>query len=135
MRGTITLTLAEGTQDERRFVFDGPACVLVGRDADCDIRLPNEFIYGDVSRHHCLFEIDPPHVRVRDLGSRNGTFVNDTNIGQRARKVPVEFAHPAAEAVELDHDDAVRVGITFFRVLVDASEDAMSWHREMSHSA
>ena len=34
-----------------------------------------------VSRHHCLLEIHPPTVRVRDLGSTNGTFVNGEKIG------------------------------------------------------
>lgn len=132
MRDTVTLTMAEGTPEEKRFVFDRPARVLVGRGEDCGIRLPNEFIYSDVSRHHCLFEIDPPHVRVRDLGSRNGTFLNGSSIGQRSRKLAAEFACPTAEAVELNDDDAVRVGLTFFRVMVDVSEQTCR-SRELSH--
>ena len=48
---------------------------------DGDLRLPNGPGYADVSRHHCLLHIDPPAVWVRDLGSRNGTRVNGTQIG------------------------------------------------------
>lgn len=45
---------------------------LVGREQDCHLR-PNSDL---VSRHHCVFSIDDYAVRLRDLGSTNGTFVN-----------------------------------------------------------
>ena len=34
-------------------------------------------------RRHCLLDINPPDIRVRDFGSLNGTYVNGTMIGQR----------------------------------------------------
>lgn len=45
---------------------------LVGREQDCHLR-PNSDL---VSRHHCVFSIDEYAVRLRDLGSTNGTRVN-----------------------------------------------------------
>lgn len=45
---------------------------LVGREADCQLR-PNSDL---VSRHHCVFLQDDYSVRLRDLGSTNGTIVN-----------------------------------------------------------
>lgn len=45
---------------------------LVGREADCQLR-PNSDL---VSRHHCVFLQDEYSVRLRDLGSTNGTAVN-----------------------------------------------------------
>jgi predicted component of type VI protein secretion system len=45
---------------------------LVGREADCQLR-PNSDL---VSRHHCVFLQDDYSVRLRDLGSTNGTQVN-----------------------------------------------------------
>eukprot|EP00475_Leptophrys_vorax_P020161 TRINITY_DN27597_c4_g1_i2.p1 TRINITY_DN27597_c4_g1~~TRINITY_DN27597_c4_g1_i2.p1 ORF type:complete len:319 (-),score=-15.88 TRINITY_DN27597_c4_g1_i2:174-1130(-) len=45
---------------------------LVGREQDCHLR-PNSDL---VSRHHCVFMIDDYAVRLRDLGSTNGTRVN-----------------------------------------------------------
>lgn len=45
---------------------------LVGREQDCHLR-PNSDL---VSRHHCVFSIDDFAVRLRDLGSTNGTRVN-----------------------------------------------------------
>jgi hypothetical protein len=49
---------------------------LVGREADCQLR-PNSDL---VSRHHCVFTIDDFSVRLRDLGSTNGTYVNNERI-------------------------------------------------------
>ena len=48
---------------------------LIGRGADCDLRVHEE----DISRHHCLIHLRGPDVTLSDLGSSNGTSVN----GQR----------------------------------------------------
>lgn len=45
---------------------------LVGREQDCQLR-PNSEL---VSRHHCVFLVDDYAVRLRDLGSTNGTRLN-----------------------------------------------------------
>jgi len=49
---------------------------LVGREEDCHLR-PNSDL---VSRHHCVFTSDEFSIRLRDLGSTNGTFVNGERI-------------------------------------------------------
>src|SRR6187551_42011 len=49
---------------------------LIGREQDCQLR-PNSDL---VSRHHCVFTVDDFTVRLRDLGSTNGTFVNGERI-------------------------------------------------------
>lgn len=49
---------------------------LIGREQDCQLRPNSEM----VSRHHCVFSLDDFSVRLRDLGSTNGTFVNGTRI-------------------------------------------------------
>ena len=89
---------------------------LVGREPDCHLRPNSEM----VSRHHCVFLVDDYTVRVRDLGSTNGTYVNGERIqGQvvlkagdkveigklsfelvvkQAAAVPVEVAVPVAMA-------------------------------------
>lgn len=54
---------------------------LIGREQDCQLRPNSEM----VSRHHCVFSIDDFSVRLRDLGSTNGTLVN----GERIRKETV----------------------------------------------
>ncbi len=49
---------------------------LIGREQDCQLR-PNSEL---VSRHHCVFSVDDFSVRLRDLGSTNGTRVNGERI-------------------------------------------------------
>jgi predicted component of type VI protein secretion system len=55
--------------------------LLVGREEDCQLRPDSEF----VSRHHCVILLDEYTLRVRDLGSKNGTFVNGHRIGPGER--------------------------------------------------
>jgi pSer/pThr/pTyr-binding forkhead associated (FHA) protein len=73
--------------------------VLIGREADCQLRPPCEFL----SRHHCALLVDELTVRIRDLGSKNGTFVNGRRI--------------AANEIILLHDDLVSIGTT--NLLID----------------
>src|SRR5690348_15057419 len=49
---------------------------LIGREQDCHLR-PNSDL---VSRHHCVFTLDDFALRLRDLGSTNGTIVNGERI-------------------------------------------------------
>jgi pSer/pThr/pTyr-binding forkhead associated (FHA) protein len=71
---------------------------LIGRAKECSLRAGSEAI----SRRHCAFvRKDDGRWTVRDLGSRNGTYVNDTRIG---------------EEVALSVGDEVRVGPLKFRV-------------------
>uniref|UniRef100_UPI00366DA0CF protein kinase domain-containing protein n=1 Tax=Plantactinospora solaniradicis TaxID=1723736 RepID=UPI00366DA0CF len=91
----MTLTV-HSRAGSRKLDFADPATVLVGRAATCDLRLDEP----QVSRRHCLIEIDPPQVRVRDLGSRNGTQVNGTAVLER----------------ELATGDAIQVGDAVIRV-------------------
>jgi len=113
----ITLTVTKGSLQGKEFVFAQPARCIVGRAADCDIQLPREYRAVDISRHHCELDINPPHIQVRDLGSRNGTFVNGQNIGQRPGDRPAEEADFRGCPVrELHNGDEVQVGAIVFEV-------------------
>ena len=117
----VTLTVAQDELPDKEFVFDEPAECIIGRAADCDIQIPTDGEHGDVSRHHCVVEIHPPHAQVRDLGSLNGTFVNGRSIGRRPANEPTEESGlwPSA-AHALQDGDELRVGGTVFRVHVAA---------------
>jgi hypothetical protein len=49
---------------------------LIGRGPDCDIVIDNPRI----SRKHCLLEVSEQNVKVKDLDSSNGTFVNGVQV-------------------------------------------------------
>jgi pSer/pThr/pTyr-binding forkhead associated (FHA) protein len=58
-RGGRTIDLGEGRH-------------VVGRSADCDVRLADKTL----SREHAAIDVGPDRVTVTDLGSQHGTFVN-----------------------------------------------------------
>ncbi len=113
----ITLTVTQGNLEGKEYVFEEFTRCIIGRAEDCDIRLPMDWAHADVSRHHCALDIDPPAVGVRDLGSRNGTYVNGEKIGQRPARLAAEEADLSQLVVHESHDgDEIRVGSTILRV-------------------
>jgi eukaryotic-like serine/threonine-protein kinase len=118
----VTLTIHGGMRDGEELVFKDRSLCTVGRSDDCDLRVPSSSAFLDISRHHCRFDIDPPSICVRDLGSRNGTFVNDNNIGQRARDQ--SSADIETPFVSLKDGDRVRIGQIVLGVKISAFEEA-----------
>ncbi len=123
---TITLIVTRGPLAGQRYTFNQPTACTVGRARDCTISLPLEAEHLDVSRHHCLLDISPPDVRIRDLGSLNGTYVNGRKIGQRdGHEAPSDSGRARLQAVELTAGDEVQLGgNTAFRVCILASTGA-----------
>jgi hypothetical protein len=126
---TITLIVTRGPLAGQHYAFDKPTTCVVGRARDCTISLPPEAEHLDVSRHHCLLDISPPAVRVRDLGSANGTFVNGRKIGQRdSRAAPGSAGQAGWQTVELSAGDEIQLGDhTAFRVSVSPPPDPGIW--------
>lgn len=124
---TITLSVIHGSLAGQEFVFDKYTHCVIGRAEDCDIGLQKDYNPEAISRHHCLLEINPPIVRVRDLGSCNGTYLNGQNIGQPA-------SDPFGEGIEtndlpyydLEDGDTLQVGNTVFRVGVDVGSEEIA---------
>src|SRR5262249_25390810 len=58
------------------FRLDQARAYLVGRAVECDVVIDDT----SVSRRHAELQVAPPGLDVRDLGSRNGTFVDGTRI-------------------------------------------------------
>src|SRR4051812_31841537 len=72
---------------------------VIGRREDCDLRIP----LGEVSRKHCRLVRDGDTLKLEDLGSSNGTFLN----GQRVQ-----------EAL-LSPGDTIQVGPVAFALQID----------------
>ena len=124
MSATVSLRAIHGPLRGAKFVYRSPMLCSVGRARDCAIQLPNDYLNCTVSRHHCLLEIDPPLVRVCDLGSLNGTFVNGERIGQRDSQACVEdLLVPTDPAQELEDGDELRIGENVFEVGVTADKE------------
>ena len=54
--------------------------LVIGRTSACDLRIP----LASVSRKHCELLLDDIGVRLHDLGSSNGTWLNGQRIDQEA---------------------------------------------------
>jgi hypothetical protein len=79
----LDLKVLAGPYKGRVFSFTQADTFLIGRTTDSHLYLPEDKFF---SRHHCLLEITPPHCRLRDLGSTNGTFVNGRRVSEAALK-------------------------------------------------
>jgi len=83
----------------RTFTFEKKD-VSIGRDPLCDICLDN----AGISRHHARIERTPGGYTVEDLGSANGTFLNE-------QPVKKDF---------IGHDDVVQIGKFALWIGIDA---------------
>ncbi len=90
----VTLVVLGGKRPGQQIAVPGPEFV-VGRAPECKLR-PNSDM---VSRRHCVIKIEEGSATIRDLGSRNGTLVNDEKItgehelrtGDKVKVGPLEF--------------------------------------------
>jgi len=132
----VILTVVHGINPGVNFNFEEPAQCLVGRAPDCDIQLSSNQFNGNASRYHCLLLIDPPRLRVLDLGSLNGTYVNGKLIGKRSTRDPSDTALlTTSENRDLKDGDEVRLGATVLRVgIVEEDQLQMSHGRSQSNT-
>jgi pSer/pThr/pTyr-binding forkhead associated (FHA) protein len=92
------LIIQSGKLQGKRLVLPAKELV-VGRDEDCDLRISSSL----VSRKHCIIKNTPAGILVTDLGSQNGTHVNDLAI---------------TEPTLLREGDTLRIGATMMAVPV-----------------
>ncbi|MGI9458103.1 MAG: FHA domain-containing protein, partial [Aeoliella sp.] len=74
------LQIVEGAEQGRRIDLPSDRSVI-GRSSDCDVPLD----VAAVSRQHAALVHDGGQYFVEDLGSRNGTFVNDHRVTKRTQ--------------------------------------------------
>jgi pSer/pThr/pTyr-binding forkhead associated (FHA) protein len=135
MPATVTLTVTTGTLKGTAYTFTETAHWLVGRSVDCELRMPSDFEYQTISRIHCILDIAPPRIWVRDRGSRNGTFVNGEKIGQRHRFVSAtEGGALCYPERELHDGDELRIGDVTFRVNISTAAAETTDERSFADS-
>ena len=124
MSTRVTLTVTGGPLDGCEFERSGRTLCTIGRSSDCDLCLTTDVPDLTISRRHCLLEVDPPFVRLHDLGSRNGTFLNGEAVGRRPSGTSPSEAPPVDTSPRtLQDGDWIRLGGTTLLVDIDEEED------------
>lgn len=72
-----TLKILLANQEVRTHALK-PGIVYIGRTSNNDIPIPD----GTISQHHASIEVVKERVVLRDLGSRNGTYVSGVKISE-----------------------------------------------------
>ncbi|PHM11660.1 protein kinase domain-containing protein [Nostoc sp. 'Peltigera malacea cyanobiont' DB3992] len=127
MPAKIILTVIQGQLLGQQYIFDCRTSCIIGRSPDCNPQLPDDENHRGISRYHCLLDINPPDIRVRDFGSKNGTYINGKNIGQRQRnqtaEEAVKFNFPE---YDLRTGDEINLGHTIFKVSIEIYQDKVN---------
>lgn len=97
----LSLKVAQGVH-EGKLIPVPLAQFLIGREESCQLRPASPA----VSKRHCAIQIRSNKVYVRDIGSTNGTFINDQQITQE---------------VEVQHGDRLKVGPLEFIIQIEKS--------------
>lgn len=74
----ITLVMFKEDGLKKEFPLD-IGKTIIGRKEDCDLRIP----LGEISRKHAVMIVEENLVTLRDLGSANGTYVNNKRISEQ----------------------------------------------------
>lgn len=103
------LVIIYGSDLGRRFALSADQTVI-GRSAKSDLQVEQE----SVSRSHACITKDASHYVIRDLGSTNGTYINDKPVSETA----------------LRDGDQIKVGRTIFKFIVSGNTEAQ-YHEEI----
>jgi two-component system cell cycle response regulator len=103
------LIIIRGTpQGHRHFLTQTE--MTLGRDSSADITVSDQ----GISRKHAKITKEDGKVTITDLGSSNGTFINDKKIS-------------AGEKVALAKEDMIKLGSTIFKFLPAGEMEILSW--------
>ena len=94
----VSLVMVKGDGTRRDFPL-GKERLVIGRINTCDLRIA----LPSVSRQHCEVFIEGGQLKLRDLGSSNGTFHNNTRV----------------QEANLAAGDEIGIGPVVFRVVID----------------
>lgn len=94
----VNLVLFKNDGSQKTFDLPGNTTVI-GRRHDCDLCIPLKH----VSRRHCQLNMNSENLEIRDLGSRNGTFLN----GQRIEESTIKAG------------DYIKIGPLTFQIQID----------------
>ncbi len=103
----VILEIVEGPLKGRQFILDRHDTFIVGRSRFVHCPMPEDLA---LSRDHFMIDVNPPQSELRDLGSTNGTFVNNQRV----------------DRVVLKAGDMIAAGQSVFRYRMEGAADLSS---------
>lgn len=121
MTAKVTIDVSSTTGKKRVFSYEDHDTFMVGRMGDCHVCIEDDSF---LSRHHFILEVNPPHARLQDLGSLNGTYINGKKVGGRsADETPEEaIARYKFPWVDLKNGDVITTGDTRFTIIIQTPD-------------
>ncbi len=113
MTRQLRLKVIAGDHFGEEFVFKTHGAYIIGRSKHCALQIPNDQDMR-ISRQHVLLLFESEKTRVRDLGSKNGTLVNEKPLPPGAITENPTIETPQDK--ELKKGDKVTIGNTVFLV-------------------
>lgn len=110
------LILIRGSLQGKKFSLAGAQKYLLGRDKSVEIQIED----ANVSRQHAQITREGDKMYIQDLGSRNGTFLNDENIG--------------GERKLLEKEDMIKLGGTILKYLPAGQLETL-YHINLTNAA
>ncbi|HEY8279541.1 MAG TPA: GGDEF domain-containing protein [Bdellovibrionota bacterium] len=110
------LILIRGTPQGKKYSLKGATKFLLGRDKSVEIQLDD----ANISRQHAQITAEDGKIYIEDLGSRNGTFLNDEPLGT-SRK-------------ELEKEDMIKLGSTILKYLPAGQLETL-YHINLTNAA
>lgn len=107
---TSALVVIYGEDLGRKYDLDQSA-IVIGRSSSCDIQIDQD----SISRNHARISHEGKGVVVADMGSTNGTFVNDELI---------------SGSLQLRNGDLIKIGRTIFKYIAGGNIEGM-YHEEI----
>jgi eukaryotic-like serine/threonine-protein kinase len=118
----VQLQIKQDKAPGKAFTFIEHDTFIFGRMPDCHACIADDI---QVSRHHFIFEANPPQACLRDLGSLNGTWVNGIKFGGRLQsETPEEGAKRRYPEVNLKDGDIIQVGQTSLEVQIEEPRES-----------
>jgi pSer/pThr/pTyr-binding forkhead associated (FHA) protein len=94
----VSLIMFKENGEQKLFPIERGKTVI-GRKEDCGLRIP----LGEISRQHAVLMVDDRAATLRDLGSANGTYINNQRVREQ----------------ELQPGDHIVIGPVVFTVQID----------------
>ena len=129
MSNQVIVTVTKGKLKGQQYLFDSRTSCIIGRNLDCNIKLPNDKDHSAISRYHCLLDINPPSICIRDMGSRHGTYINNRLIGKRNNKqTPEEGVEVSFPEHNLKNGDKITLSNTVLEVQIKSETPVAATH-------